>query len=814
MRLFGRDPTVKSLLLYGRSLYLQKTISLLPRLVLAGLLSLPVAAQSDTELTLARVRMMSSFEREIRPWLSNYCTACHGPTKAKADLNLSLIGSGEQALAKPFLWKDCAARVQSMEMPPKKEPNQPSAQDRARFVAWVEGLKKLQPKDPGKGTIRRLSQVEYANTLGELLGVDPRIADEIPRDVVGAGFNSSIPPLLMEKYLAVAEAALDEVLKPEQLKVKWNGGQLEAIVDGKRTAGTPDGAERKITGPGEVSASFIAPVEGSYTILLKAAAEKAASREPCRVGFRVNGEVVGESKVTALPAAPGLYTVTCKLSTGNAALSVALANPFVDTAPEPKKPAPPPPPGAKVDPAPPVDTKPAPRTLVVSSIEVTGPPASRGTPMQKKLLVAVPAKALAPRDAARKVADTFARRAFRRPPQPAEIEHLLKVFDLADRKGAGYTESVRLMLKAVLVSPEFLYLTPDDGVAPGPDGIVVLGDHQLASRLSYLFWSTMPDDELSGLADAGKLREPAVIAAQVRRLIADPRSRALFDGFGASWLGVDRLIDLEVDEKKFPLMTKPMRRAMLDEAALLFDGILRGDRPILEFIDSNYTFMNDMLARIYGMESAVKGPKMVRVALTDKNRGGILTLPGVLAVTSLPNRTSPVKRGRWVLEQVLGQTPPSPPANVPPLERQDTPSAASLNLRKRMEQHRSNPACLGCHQTIDPIGFGLENFDVVGRWRDRDDTGAAVDSQGELPGEIVFAGPADLKAILVARKTEFCRNLVRRVLAYTLCRSLSGYDEIVADEISDEVAKDGYRFQTLWVKVATSYPFLNRKISR
>src|SRR5579859_6802195 len=251
------------MLVYVRTLYLQKTKSLLPRLFLAGLLGLPVAAQSDTELTLARVRMMSTFEREIRPWLSTYCTSCHGPTKAKADLNLSLIGSGEQALANPFLWKDAAARVQSMEMPPKKEPNQPSASERARFVAWVEGFKKLQPKDPGKGTIRRLSQVEYANTLSDLLGVDPRMADEIPRDVVGPGFNSSIPPLLMEKYLAVAEAALDEVLKPDQLKVKWNGGQLEAVVDGRRTAGSLDGADRRITGPGEVSATFIAPVEGS-----------------------------------------------------------------------------------------------------------------------------------------------------------------------------------------------------------------------------------------------------------------------------------------------------------------------------------------------------------------------------------------------------------------------------------------------------------------------------------------------------------------------------------------------------------------------
>src|SRR5258708_11421265 len=231
----------------ARSSYLQKTISLCPRLLLGIVLCLPVAAQSDHELDLARVRMMSSFEKDIRPWLSIYCTGCHGPTKAKADLNLSLIGSGEQALAKPFLWKDCAQRVQSLEMPPRKEPNQPPAQERARFVAWVEGFKKLQPKAPGKGTLRRLSQVEYANTLADLLGVDPKIADEISHDEVGPGFNSSIPPLLMEKYLSVAEAALDEVIKPDQLKVKWNGGQMTALIDRKKGEASPERVEPRST---------------------------------------------------------------------------------------------------------------------------------------------------------------------------------------------------------------------------------------------------------------------------------------------------------------------------------------------------------------------------------------------------------------------------------------------------------------------------------------------------------------------------------------------------------------------------------------
>jgi len=725
----------------------------------------------------ARTRLSREFERDIVPILSRYCIACHGFSKPKSDLNLSLFRSGEAALSKPQVWKEAASRISSFEMPPKKEPTQPTPDERARVAAWVAGFRQLQPKDPGRGTIRRLSQVEYANTLADLLGADPKVADEIPRDEVGPGFNSSIPPLLMEKYLAVAEAALEDVIKPDQLKLKWTAGQLRGAVDGR------------FAGPGEVNASFIAPAEGSYAITIRAGSEK----PPGKLAVRVNGESVGEARINAAPNTPGPTTITCKLLPGSAVLSVGSANPFLEPAP--------------------AGAKPAPRNMVLESIEIVGPPGAKPTAQQRRLFVAAPGKDLPPRDAARKILEPFARRAFRRPPRPAELDALLKVFELADHQGAMFTESVRLMLKAALVSPSFLYLTPDDGTANGADGAIVpLGDHQLASRLSYLFWSTMPDDELSALADAGKLRDPAVLAAQVRRLIADARSRALFQGFGAAWLGLDHIAELDIDEKKFPLMTKPMRRAMLEEASLLFDAILRGNRSILEFIDCDYTFANDTLARVYGLD--VKDSKMVRVPLTDRNRGGILTLPGVLAVTSLPNRTSPVKRGRWVLEQVLGQTPPAPPADVPPLDKQDAGAAGKLNLRQKMERHRSNPACFGCHQTIDPIGFGLENFDVVGRWRDKDESGLPIDAKGELPGDIRFSGPAELKRIVLARKDEFCRNLVRRILAHTLCRSLSGYDEIVADEIADAVARDGYRFQTIWIQVATSYPFLNRRISR
>jgi hypothetical protein len=700
-------------------------------------------------------------------------------------------------------------------MPPEKATKQPSDAERDAFGAWVASLKRLTPKDPGKGVMRRLSQLEYANTLHDLLGVDPRIADQLPHDMVGEGYNSTISPLLMEKYLLVADAVLDTVIRPEQLTQSWKAGQLDAILDHKLDSGRPDGMERRISGPGELSAMIPAPVDGSYTIKVRASSDKVAGKEPARLAVRLDNQVVGEIKVTAPAKYPAVYTISCKLGAGKAHLSLLMANPYLEEAPA-KPAAGSSAPVASKAPAKPAagDAAPAVRTVVIDTVEVVGPPGAPPSEAQRKLFVAVPGKDLARREAAKLIAEDFARRAYRRPTQPDEIATLLKVFDLAEGQDAVFSESVKLMLTAVLVSPAFLYITPDEA-APGAAGeIVSLGDHQLAARLSYLFWATMPDEELGTLADQGRLHEPATLEREVRRLLADPRAHALFLGFGAPWLWLDRLEELPVDEKKFGFMTRDLRKAMYDECGMLFDTILHEDRSIVEFVDCDYTFMNAALAKLYGMDGAVKGSALSRVHLSDANRGGVLTLPGVLAVTSLPTRTSPVKRGRWVLEQILGQNPPPPPMNVPALEKQDTEGNAGLNLRQRTERHRSDPACASCHKTLDPIGFGLENFDAVGRWRDHDDTGVAVDAEGVLPGNQAFRSPADLKHLIAARADDLCHTLVSKILAYTLCRHLDDYDEVVADEISAAVAKDGYRFQTLWLKVATSYPVLYRRIGR
>jgi len=442
---------------------------------------------------------------------------------------------------------------------------------------------------------------------------------------------------------------------------------------------------------------------------------------------------------------------------------------------------------------------------------ILAPDDAQPTDTQRRLFGEPPALGADARMAAHEVARSLARKAYRRPPSEAELDVLLQVFDLGRQNNLAYSASLRLMLKAILVSPQFLFITPAAD-AEADAQIVPLDDYQLASRLSYLLWATMPDDELMALADSGKLREPAILKAQVKRLLEDPRSRALFDGFGAQWLGVEKLADMAFDTEKFPQMTSDLRSAMYDEARLVFESIVRENRSVASFVDCNYTFLNETLAKVYGLEGIVTGPEMRRVRLSDANRGGILGMPGILAATSFPNRTSPVKRGVWVLEQVLGDHVPPPPPDVPALEKQDEKTVANLTLRERTELHRTNAVCANCHQMLDPIGFGLENFDAIGRWRDTDENGGAIDASGELPGEKRFSSPQELKAIIAQRSEDFCRNLVERLLAYALCRRLEGYDEIVVDGLIHDIAAGDYRMQTLIGSIVTSYPFTHRRI--
>ncbi len=443
--------------------------------------------------------------------------------------------------------------------------------------------------------------------------------------------------------------------------------------------------------------------------------------------------------------------------------------------------------------------------------QVVAPEGKEPTATQERLFGAPPPNGADLREAARKVARSLARDAFRRPPSESELDVLVDVYELGRDNELNHTAALGLMFKAVLVSPQFLFITPA-GAPPSDEDIVRLDDHQLASRLSYLLWSAPPDAELSALADRGELNRPGALRAQVARLLKHPRSRALFDGFGAQWLRVGGLDRQVFDPEVFPQMTPTLRQAMLDEARLFFESIVRENQRVMRFVDSDYTFLNEPLAELYGLGASVKGPRMRRVQLRNPNRGGILGMPATLAATSFPNRTSPVRRGVWTLEQVLGERVPPPPPNVPELEEQDAKSIEGLTLRQRNELHQKDPVCANCHRVLDPIGFGLENFDAIGRWRDKNDQGLAIDSAGKLPTGEPFSNPVELKRLLAGREADVARNLTERLMAYALGRQLEGYDEIVIDQLMEKIARDDYRVRSIVTEVLASYLFTHRRV--
>ena len=603
--------------------------------------------EDDADLVALQVDAKKSFKEVVTPFVDTYCTRCHGQDRQKGGINFgpALKKPGESASSQR--WKQALAVVKSHKMPPGNAKKQPTDEERQKLLDGIGKIKFLSAKDPGPFVIRRLTKVEYGNTLHDLFGVDAAVADELPDEVFGEGYLNTLSPLQSEQYLAIANEVLDRVLPPND---------------------------------------------------------------------------------------------------------------------------------------------------------------ARPTKVQKQLFGKTPSPGTDERAAARKVARSLARAAYRRPPAEAELDVLLRVFDLARENKLAYPDALRLMLKAILVSPQFLFITPATEPESGRS-IVPLDDYQLASRLSYLLWATMPDAELSALADRRELHEPAVLKGQVKRLLEDPRSRALFDGFGAQWLGLGGLASKTFDTAKFPQMNNRMRSAMYDEVRLFFENLVRENRSVVSLVDCDYTFLDGTLAKLYGLDKKVTGPRWRKVKLKDAKRGGILGMPGILAVTSFPDRTSPVKRGVWVLEQVLGEHVPPPPPNVPTLDKQDKQTVENLTLRQRTELHRKDPVCASCHQVFDPIGFGLENFDAIGRWRDQDDTGGAIDATGELPGGKHFASPKELKTLIAARTDELARNLTEKLLAYALCRQLEGYDEIVVDHLMKTIAKDGYRMQTLITEIVTSYPF-------
>jgi hypothetical protein len=414
--------------------------------------------------------------------------------------------------------------------------------------------------------------------------------------------------------------------------------------------------------------------------------------------------------------------------------------------------------------------------------------------------------ATASSDVAKGIIERFASKAFRRPATEAEVAQYVGLFDRARSRGGSFEVATRLALKAILVSPKFLFRIEQDRDSKDPYPI---SDYELASRLSYFIWSSMPDDTLMRLAGEGQLHDPKVIEEQVRRMLADPKSRALADQFGTQWLQIRELkTTVRPDPRRFPEYTPALRDAMFEQAIEFVDSIFRGNKSLLTLIDADYAFVNSDLAKHYGLPP-VKGSDLKKVPLEDGNRGGVLGLGAVLTVTSYPLRTSPVLRGKWVMEAMLGVPPAPPPPNAGKLPADDR-QLTGLTFRQRLEEHRKRPECATCHNRLDPLGFGLENFDPIGRWRTTQ-ADQPIDASGVLTTGEKFDGPSELKKALLAHKEDFIRNLTEKMLAYALGRGLEYYDQPIVQQIADDLSKNDYSSARLVIDIAQSYPFGNRR---
>jgi len=783
------------------------SLAALPCLLASGLpaTAADVAAKPAVNVSKADV---GSFSTQARPFLDKYCVSCHGSSKPKADLNLTAFADEASVIRARKLWVRMKDYVESGEMPPEDK-DQPTEEEADRFNKWIDAtLSKVDctsQSDPGRVTIRRLNRAEYNNTVRDLVGVDFHPADDFPSDDVGHGFDNigdvlTLPPMLFEKYLDAAEKIAEQAIvagpsgKPGPVKV-YEAEDLPAEAGG---VPFPEGF-RTLPSTAQITATHAFPREGDYLLRARAYGDQAGP-EPAKMAFVLNGKLLDTVEVKAVAKDPQVYEQRVRVGVGIHKVGVAFLNDYYDE----KNP----------------DPKTRDRNLVIDSLEVQAPAVSADAPRpesHRRIIFKTPGKDDRA-EVTREIVERFATRAYRRPVSPGEVARLVKFVNLAGENGDSFERGVQVAVEAVLVSPQFLFRVeldtrnrtrpnkrPDPKAAKPADAFPI-GEFELASRLSYFLWSSMPDDELSQLAAAKKLREGDNLEKQVRRMLADPRAKALVENFADQWLQIRNLKTVNPDRGRFPSFDDDLRAAMLKETELFFESIMRDDRSVLDLIDADYTFLNERLAKHYGL-SGVKGDAFRRVALAGGPRGGVLTQASVLTVTSNPTRTSPVKRGKWILEQVLGTPPPPPPADVPELDDQ---KQLAGTLRQRMVQHRENPSCASCHSRMDPLGFGFENFDAIGAWREKDG-GQPVDPSGVLPSGQSFQGPKELKAILRGRDKDFTRCLAEKMLTFAVGRGVEYYDTCAVDKVVDGTAGQGFKFSQLVLEIVKSDPFQKRK---
>ena len=783
----------------------------------------------------------AEFERSVLPVLAKNCFACHSEKLRTANLNLEAFRNSSLAPQRPEIWEKVREKLQSGKMPPPPMPAPAKTEVRA-ITAWIDGLlgtavskTKL---DPGRVTARRLNRVEYDNTIHDLLGVSIRPAEEFPTDDSGYGFDNigdvlSLSPLLLEKYMNTARTVSRVAVFGEEYQPK--PALIAKLMPKKFQDDSPaTGNVLPFSMRGALYGSFHFPVTADYEFQLRFAnyrpdppARSAGNGGASGAGARTNGPrrpITAQDRASrddrARQAAPpvewvftidgkpalmdviegttsyqysrGEFTVRVHLTAGDHYLRASfpehanLADPRTNVNRDGR------------------------RKLYVDYMNIVGPYNPDPSPPTRygKIFICGDPPGHHNAQCGRKIISNLIHRAYRRPPSPGEIDSLLNLVAMVQQQGDSFEEGVRVALQAILLSPDFLFRIERDPVPA--QAIYRISDHELASRLSYFLWSTMPDDALLRAADEHRLRQPGVLDAQVRRMLEDSRSQALIDNFAGQWLNLRLLSRKKPDPTQFPTVDDELLDAMRHETELFIGAVIREDRSILDFIDGRFTFLNGMLARHYGLRG-IDGESFQRVALDGERRGGLITQGSILTLSSYATRTSPVLRGKWVLENLLGTPPPAPPEGVPPLEEKNLGTAASM--RERLQQHRANPSCAVCHNQMDPIGFGLENYDAAGAWRTKDGN-FDIDSTGTLPDGRSFTGAQGLKQVLLAQKDLFVHNLADKMLTYALGRGLERSDAPAVDRIVGQVAAADYRFSALVLAIVSSEPFQMRRGER
>ena len=750
--------------------------------------------------------------------VDRYCTTCHNDRLETGGFSFGPLDVADVA-AHPEAWEKVVRKLRAGAMPPRPRPR-PDREAYDGFRAWIEGeLDAAAAADlnPGRTeTFHRLSRTEYRNAVRDLLALDVSVDDLLPADDTSYGFDNiagvlGVSPTLMERYLSAGRkisrlAVASPVPSPtaETFRIASDLGQdrrMERLPFGTRGGMVldynfpedaeyvfeilPDGPLRiephdlEVTIDGERIALLTvgkAPDPDDPRGLYTPQIETLEVRTPVTAGPHEVG-VAFLRKTSAEPE--GIRKLYLRPFTGEGSGGDSRFQPYVES------------------------------LTIAGPYESSGARPVEGTPSRERIFTCRPASGATVEETAcaREILSTIARRAYRRPVTDDDVERLL-VFYERGRAGGSFDTGIEMALRRLLVSPEFLFRVERDpeGVEGGESYRV--SDLELASRLSFFLWSSIPDDELLDVAERRELSVPAIFEAQIERMLADPRSEALVGNFAGQWLTLRNAAAVQPDEDEFPDFGEALRQGFRRETELLFSSVLREDRSALDLLDADYTFVDERLARHYGIPN-VRGSHFRRVALDDGARGGLLGHGSILTVTSYANRTSPVNRGKWVLENILGTPPPPPPPDVPDLETAE--GGQALSMREAMEQHRANPVCASCHRLMDPLGLALENLDAIGRWRDRNETRGAINATGELPDGTPFDGPAGLKDALLRHPERFVTTVTEKLMTYALGRGIEYYDAPAVRAIVRDAAEDGYRLSSLVKGVVRSAPFQMRR---